>query len=80
MRRDRIRLLVDNASLDSILRWSRDDHSRFCSAVDSRRLVVYLAPETAAEMLCIGATSRAGQLQSFASLMLRILNGRVLNY
>ena len=49
------------------------------SAVDTRRLVVYLANETAGEVLSIGGTARSGQLQALASLLLKVFNGRVLN-
>lgn len=75
----RVRILIDNAAIDSMLKWSPDDQSRLYSAVDNRRMVVYLAPETAAEMLSIGGTSRASQLRDLASFQMRIFNGRVLN-
>lgn len=80
MSHDRIRLLVDNSSLDSILNWSRKVQARFLAGIATKEFVVYLAPETIAEMFSIGATSRASKLQALASLTLDIFNGRILNH
>lgn len=77
---NRIRLLVDNASLDAILGWESEVRSRFSGRVASRHIVVYLAPENVAEMLAIGATTRADKLGQLATLMLDIFNGRMLNH
>lgn len=79
-RQDRIRLLIDNSSLDPILDWPPEARMRFEEGIRDRRFVVYLAPETVAEMFLIGTTARADRLQPLADLTLRILNGRVLNH
>jgi hypothetical protein len=73
-------MMVDNASLDRILGWAPEIRRRFATGIANRRFVVYLAPETIAEMFLIGATRRADRLQSLAALTLEILNGRMLNY
>jgi hypothetical protein len=72
----RIRLLIDNASLDKILCWPPEARRRFDEGIRDRRFVVYLAPETVAEMFLVGTTSRANRLQPLSELTLRILNGR----
>ncbi len=77
---NRIRILIDNAALDAILLWEPEVRTRFAASVAARHLVIYLAPETVGEMLSIGATSRADRVQSLATLMLEIFNGRVLNH
>lgn len=77
---DRIRMLVDNAALDAILGWEPEVRSRFATYVASRHFVIYLAPETVAEMFSIGATKRADRLQTLARLILAVFNGRILNY
>jgi hypothetical protein len=73
-------MLVDNASLDKILSWNPQVRSRFRTELDQRRFIIYLAPETAAELLSLGATSRVGNLSSLAALTLELFNGRFLNH
>lgn len=73
-------MLVDNASLDIILRWQEPDLARFRAAIANSTLVIYLAPETCAELLAIGATKRSDRLSPLASLVLTLFNGRLLNY
>ncbi len=73
-------MLVDNATLDTILRWEPEVRSRFATCIATRHFVVYLAPETIAEMFSIGATGRADRLQTLATLILEIFNGHILNY
>jgi hypothetical protein len=77
---DRIRMLVDNATLDTILRWDPEVRARLATCVANRHFVIYFAPETVAEMFSIGSTSRADRLQPLAKLMLAIFNGRILNH
>lgn len=77
---NRVRMLVDNSGLDAILRWDPDVRARFDTCIAARRLVTYFAPETLAEMFSIGATTRADQLPTLATLVLAIFNGRILNH
>lgn len=76
---NRVRMLVDNSSLDAILRWDPDVRARFDTCIAARRFVTYFAPETFAEMFSIGATTRADRLPTLATLVLAIFNGRILN-
>ncbi len=72
-------MLIDNAALDRILLWSEPVRAAFKASIAARRFVVYLAPETIAEMFAIGTTSRESRLPLLASLTIEIFNGRVLN-
>jgi predicted nucleic acid-binding protein len=74
------RVLIDNAALDSILYWPRPASEQLRQCLSSRRLTVYFAPETIVEALAIGATSRASRIPELASLILSLLNGRILEY
>jgi hypothetical protein len=73
-------MLVDNSALDAILSWEPNVRARFEGYINVRRFVTYLAPETVAEMFSISTTTRANRLQTLATLLLAIFNGRILNH
>ncbi|MCX7000596.1 MAG: hypothetical protein NT106_09940 [Candidatus Sumerlaeota bacterium] len=75
-----MKILIDNASLDDILVWQQPAMEKLRWCLATHQLTVYFAPETIYEVFALGATRREAALPRIASLILTLLNGRILNY